>query len=126
MPGGVTRTASRLLLPVGTLPLGPQNLGEGETATERYPLTLFGFNLPATVETVRLRPVQTVAQTLTPTLAADRARMAAYTAMAQEFGPCRVLEQEETLEEGDGEVTLSLRVVLVANIAEQQPFSAFP
>lgn len=123
MPGGVTRTVSRLLLPTGVLPLGPQGLEEGQTVTDRQPVTLLGFNLPATVETVRLRPMQTVEQTLTPTLAADRARMAAYAAIAQEFGACQILSREETLEEEEEAVTLSLRVVMIVNIAKQQPFS---
>lgn len=123
MPGTVTCTASRLLLPTGALPLGPQRLEEGRAVTERRPLTLLGFNLPATIETVRVRQVETVEQTLTPALAAGKARMAIYDAIAQEFGTYQLLEQQEELQEEEGELTLSLHVTMIVNIAKQQPYS---
>ncbi len=118
------RTYKSLLIFGRRIPLyakGRREAGDERTVTKE-PARLFGFSLPATIETVTVRPRQTRTVTLTQQAAADTARMRILERVRRDFGPFRLLAQEESIEQTDGELTLTLRLTFLANIAKSVPF----
>ena len=114
------RTYKSLLIFGRRIPLyakGRREAGDERTVTKE-PARLFGFSLPATIETVTVRPRQTRTVTLTQQAAADTARMR----IRRDFGRFRLLAQEVSIVLTDGELTLTLRLTFLANIAKSVPF----
>ena len=60
---------------------------------------------------------------LSPELAAQKARMKIYDALREKFPDYKLEDVQEDVEAGDGEVTVTMRLTFVANIAKEAPFS---
>ena len=124
-PSGRMRHGYRLLVGGGAIPPGPapEQGPDTETAVTREGLSLWGFHLPATLEHTRVRQVQPVEAELSPELAAQKARMKIYDALREKFPDYKLEDVQENVEAGDGEVTVTMRLTFVANIAKEAPFS---
>lgn len=97
--------------------LAPAPPAEASVNTLRYPLTVFGLPLPATVIETQRRGTREEAVTLTPQLAAQVARARLYDAMAAELPECKVRACEETVEQREDGVYVRMEIEARVNIA---------
>ncbi len=124
VPQSGTQDYCRLLAFGMELPL---SLGHPETdgvrrTVYREPVAPFGFHLPGTLECTRVRPMEHVETVLSPELAGDLAQMRIFEAVRETFGDIELLEQERSDDVTAEEVTVSLRLRFIANIAKSVPF----
>lgn len=123
MPTARVANSYRLLAGPLCIPLTPRTREQGawqETVTRRG-LTVWGFALPVTVERTQLRAMETVRASLSPALAAQKARLQIYREVAREY-PGYVLEScSETLDQTQQAVSVTMRLTLTADIARQVP-----
>lgn len=93
------------------------------SSTQRSPLQVFGFTLPATVERTLIVPRSTVQVQLTDQQAADYARMACYQQLYQQFPDAVILEHEEDWQQQENQVEYTLWVKFTADLVQRQESS---
>ncbi len=84
----------------------------------RKPATLLGLPLPATIVTTQCREQTTQNVTLSHEKAINIARSLIYEKLAQDLPECEVLEVHETVNDGEGFITLRMEFNTLANIAK--------
>ena len=88
----------------------------------RQPLSLFGFPLPATVETTLCREVTPQEYTVSETLACDLARNAVLRQAEQDFGEIELLDLTMDTTTQEDSLTARFHLRFIANIAKSVPF----
>ena len=97
-------------------------IGRSHYAEHRQPLSLFGFPLPATVETTLCREVTPQEYTVSETLACDLARNAVLRQAEQDFGEIELLDLTMDTTTQEDSLTARFHLRFIANIAKSVPF----
>lgn len=123
LPQSSTQTAHRLFCFGLEIPLDNCDAsGSALKTVYRQPLSLFGFPLPATIETTLYREVAPQEYTVSETLACDLARNAVLRQAEQDFGDIELLDLSmDTTVENDS-LTAVFHLRFIANIAKSVPF----
>ncbi len=122
--GAVIGRSASLITPLGRLPLGEQTGEDGaDVSVTAQPLTVFGLHLPATLETRTVRRRVSHAFSLTARQAADIARSRIHDALNDAFDEYEILARDETVEEQEAGVLVTLRYTVLADIAESAPYT---
>ncbi len=123
LPQSRTSASHRLFCFGLEIPLGQSENAENTVQTVyRQPLSLFGFPLPATVETTLCREVTPQEYTVSETLACDLARNAVLRQAEQDFGEIELLDLTMDTTTQEDSLTARFHLRFIANIAKSVPF----
>lgn len=96
---------------------------ESEQRLFRYPLSIFGFRLPATVYEYEVRQTQLTQIELTPEQAVHIARRKIYDTIYETLPEVQILSAAEHIETHENKVVFSLKINAKANISKQVAIS---
>ncbi len=126
LPTSECRSYYKLYLPWGEAALyGSVDAPQGASRrVTRHPVAPLGFHLPAMVEETQVRLFQETAWEMTPEQAAAAARAHILDAIRMEFGTYEMISETPEAQVDEDAVTLSLHVVVLADIGKQVPYEA--
>lgn len=127
-PTGAPARYQTLLLPGQiALPLFWGDIPQdGAQTVTRTPVAPFGFHLPATLESVEVRQMQTVTAEYSPEFALKNARSKVFDSMHEEFDVFQLVSIEETPEQTQQGLKITFRVRFVTDIGEEVVLNGLP